>query len=364
MSTEHQQYSIDNQKAAIEEYAQQHHLEIIDTYVDAGKSGLDLAHRPGLRALLEDITCGRAEFSAVLVFDVSRWGRFQDSDEAAHYEFLCKEAGIRVHYCTEPFPNDASLSSALFKTLKRAMAAEYSRELSGKVFAGQCRIARNGFKLGGPAGYGLRRVLLDSHNCPKLVLKAGERKSLITEKVSYVLGPDEEVRVVREIYSMFLDQKLTVNAIMRRLHSRHSARGIPGPWRRGVVQTILTHPKYAGCIVFNRTSVRLRSKRVFNPREQWIVQPTCFPAIVSADTFERAQARLARSVVRRTNLELLADLRVVANTYGKLTIGLITDFPDIASWATYRKRFGSVRRAFDLALNRPAGQPRSPMPDA
>ena len=63
---------------------------------------------------------------------------------------------------------------------------------------------------------------------------------------------------------------------------------------KGGSQTILTHPKYAGCIVFNRTSVRLKSKRVFNPHEQWIVQPNCFPATVSADTFERAQARFAR----------------------------------------------------------------------
>ena len=97
-------------------------------------------------------------------------------------------------------------------------------------------IARNGYKLGGPAGFGLRRVLLDSHNCSKLVLKAGERKCLITERVSYVLGPDEEVRVVREIYSMFLDLKLSVNAITRLLNSRHTPRGIPGPWRRGAVR--------------------------------------------------------------------------------------------------------------------------------
>jgi hypothetical protein len=32
----------------------------------------------------------------------SRWGRFQDADESAHYEFLCKSAGIPVHYCAEP----------------------------------------------------------------------------------------------------------------------------------------------------------------------------------------------------------------------------------------------------------------------
>lgn len=357
MSTEHQRYSIENQKAAIEEYAKQNYLRIVSTYVDAGKSGLDLVHRPGLRELLEHITSGHAEFLAVLVFDVSRWGRFQDSDEAAHYEFLCKSAGINIHYCAEPFSNDASLSSAVFKALKRAMAAEYSRELSAKTFAGQCRLARSGFKLGGHAGYGLRRLLLDSNNCPKFVLKAGERKSLTTERVSYALGPDEEVRVVREIYSLFLDQHLSVNAIVRLLNSKRISREIPGRWRRGVVQTILTHPKYAGCIVFNRTSNRLKSKRIFNPQDQWIVQPNCFSAIVSRDTFERAQVRLARGVARRTDEELLADLHGIVEAHGKLTIELIAASRDVASWATYRRRFGSVRRAFDLVLNCPERDP-------
>jgi DNA invertase Pin-like site-specific DNA recombinase len=37
----------------------------------------------------------------VLVYDVSRWGRFQDIDESAHYEFVCKQAGIKVAYCAE-----------------------------------------------------------------------------------------------------------------------------------------------------------------------------------------------------------------------------------------------------------------------
>jgi hypothetical protein len=40
------------------------------------------------------------------------------------------------------------------------MAGEYSRELSAKVFAGQCRLIELGFRQGGPAGFGLRRVLL------------------------------------------------------------------------------------------------------------------------------------------------------------------------------------------------------------
>ena len=59
----------------------------------------------------------------ILVFDVSRWGRFQDTDEAACYEFLCKRAGIKVHFCAETLPNDGSLASTFLKLVKRAMAA-------------------------------------------------------------------------------------------------------------------------------------------------------------------------------------------------------------------------------------------------
>lgn len=42
MSTEHQQYSTDNQALAIARYARQRGYEIVRTYADEGKSGLNL----------------------------------------------------------------------------------------------------------------------------------------------------------------------------------------------------------------------------------------------------------------------------------------------------------------------------------
>jgi hypothetical protein len=110
------------------------------TYSDAGKSGLVIKRRDGLRQLLNDVVGGKQPYKAILVYDVSRWGRFQDVDEAAHYEFLCKAAGVEVHYCAEQFANDNSLASAMMKALKRVMAGEYSRELSVKVNEGSKRI--------------------------------------------------------------------------------------------------------------------------------------------------------------------------------------------------------------------------------
>ena len=129
MSTERQQYWLENQSVAIEKYAESNGFEVIQTYSDAAKSGVVLKRRAGLRDLLRDVVAGTAPYRVILVYDVSRWGRFQDTDESAHYEFLCKSAGVPVHYCAEPFANDGTLPSLIMKVLKRTMAGEYSREL-------------------------------------------------------------------------------------------------------------------------------------------------------------------------------------------------------------------------------------------
>jgi len=203
MSTEHQKYSTENQSDVIGRYASERGIQIVRTYEDAGRSGLNLAGRGSLQELLKDVESGKADFDSVLVYDVSRWGRFQDTDESAFYEYLCKRANIQVEYCAEQFANDGSLPSNVLKTIKRAMAGEYSRELSVKVFSGQCRLIELGFRQGGPAGFGLRRQLIDQHGTPKQILMQGEYKSLQTDRVVLIPGPEEEIQIIREIYDLF-----------------------------------------------------------------------------------------------------------------------------------------------------------------
>src|SRR5882672_9829681 len=178
MSTEHQKYSTENQGEAIRQYAAQRGLEIVRTYADEGKSGLRLDGRDALKQLIDDVQRGRANFQTILVYDVSRWGRFQDADESGYYEYTCKRAGISVQCCAEQFENDGSAVATIVKSVKRAMAGEYSRELSTKVFAGQCRLVELGFRQGGPPGYGLRRRLIDQSGIAKAELTKGEQKSI------------------------------------------------------------------------------------------------------------------------------------------------------------------------------------------
>ena len=74
MSTEHQKYSTENQAEALQNYAAQRGIEIVRTYADEGKSGLSLDGRDALKRLIEDVQAKRADFTTILVYDVSRWG--------------------------------------------------------------------------------------------------------------------------------------------------------------------------------------------------------------------------------------------------------------------------------------------------
>jgi DNA invertase Pin-like site-specific DNA recombinase len=150
MSTDHQEYSPVFRREAIARYAAAHGIRVVRDYEDAAISGLTLRERPALIQLLIDVENPARRFTSVLVYDVSRWGRFQDVDESAFYEYTCRRAGVDVIYVAEPFENDSSPATSILKALKRAMAGEFSREMSRKVFLGHCLNVRRGFHAGGP----------------------------------------------------------------------------------------------------------------------------------------------------------------------------------------------------------------------
>jgi DNA invertase Pin-like site-specific DNA recombinase len=348
MSTEHQQYSLDSQSVAIRKYADAHGFEIVQTYSDAAKSGVALKRRTGLRQLLQDVVSGNTAYRAILVYDVSRWGRFQDTDESAHYEYVCKSAGVPVHYCAETFANDGSLPSLIMKALKRTMAGEYSRELGVKVLAGQKRLALLGFKQGGMPGYGLRRLLISSDGCPKQQLAFGERKSIAGDRVILVPGPEQEVQVVRDIYRMLISEGLPIYAIARELNRR----GIPyqggARWTHHTVADVLTQPKYAGFHVYGRTTSRLYTPTKRLPKSDWLVSPRAFEPVVDYSIFVEAQQILQSRTINRTDEELLEALKRLLAEQGRLSLKLVKESPNVPSPSTYRLRFGSLRRAYQL----------------
>ncbi len=353
MSTEHQRYSTENQSDAIAHYAEQRGIEIVRTYSDEGKSGLRIQGRDGLKQLIDDIQSGKADFEAVLVYDISRWGRFQDADESAYYEYICKRAGISVIYCAEQFENDGSPVSTIVKGVKRAMAGEYSRELSQKVFTGQCRLIELGYRQGGPPGFGLRRMLIDEHGVAKGILERGEHKSIQTDRVTLVPGPAEEIAVVREIFQAFVEDRKSETEIAEVLNARGILTDLDRAWTRGTVHQILINEKYIGNNVWNRSSFKLKKRRVQNDPEIWVRAEGAFEGIVDPDLFAAANAIINARSSKLTDDEMLEGLKEVFEAQGFLS-GLVIDETDaLPSSSAYRSRFGSLLRAYRLVGFKP-----------
>ena len=348
MSTEHQQYSTLNQGDKILEYAKQRGIEIVRTYADDGKSGLSIGGRASLQKLIADVEAGGVDFNVILVYDVSRWGRFQDTDESAYYEYICRRAGIQVAYCAEQFENDGSPNSTIIKSVKRAMAGEYSRELSIKVFAGQCRLIELGFRQGGTAGYGLRRVLVDQSGEIKGPLKFGEHKSLQTDRVILMPGPEEEVMQVNQMFAWLIDEDLGFAEIAERLNEEGVVTDLNRPWTSSSVKTVLTGEKYIGNNVYNRQSFKLKKQHVENPPDMWIRKEGAFEGIVPLEIFMTAQEIITARSARLSDEELLDHLKRLYADAGELSGVLIDQAADMPSASTYASRFGSLGRAYAL----------------
>lgn len=348
MSTEHQQYSTENQSDKIREYATRRGIEIVRTYTDAGKSGLRIDGRASLQQLIKDVESGSADFTIILVYDVSRWGRFQDADESAYYEYRCRRAGIQVAYCAEQFENDGSPVSTIVKGVKRAMAGEYSRELSAKVFAGQCRLIELGFRQGGPAGYGLRRVLIDQNGSIKTQLTRGEHKSLQTDRVILMPGPENEIRTVNLMYRWFIDDGLIESEIAGRLNGMAVRTDLDRPWTRATVHEVLTNEKYIGNNVYNRISFKLKKHRVINPPDMLIKKEGAFEGIVPPEVFYTAQGIIRARAHRYSDEELIERLRSLYQHRGFLSGLIINETENMPSTAIYSHRFGSLVRAYQM----------------
>lgn len=345
-STQQQSCSIEIQKTTIQNYAVNAGFVVVRSYLDVGRSGLRLSNRPGPSALLHDITHLNNDYHAVLVYDASRWGRFQDADEAAHYEFLCKRFDVPVHYCAESFGDDQRWPAFILKSLKRTMAGEYSRELSAKAFRGQKHLAQLGFRVGGSAGYGLGRMAISSDGLRTQLLKTGEYKSLSTDRIVLVPGPADEVRCVRKIFTMALRGGMSFNAIAAELNRRKIPFRSGRPWRGFTIHRILTNRKYIGCNVWNQTSRRLGSAEKRNPSDQWVFVPQAFSGIVDTAKFEAVQKVIPTSP-RWTTEQIVSSVKELTRN-GILSERTIAHASGMPSSSTLRRRLGGLRRIDSL----------------
>ncbi len=347
-STSHQEFSTALQAAANHAFAAGHGMEIVRTYADEGKSGLRISGRAALNRLLADVQSGVADFTAIVVYDVCRWGRFQDIDESGYYEHICKRAGFRVHYCVEQFVNDGSPFSVIIKNIKRAMAAEYSRELSAKVFAAHARLARFGYSQGGPASYGLRRLLVPSDGGLRIELRKGDRKNLQGDRVVWVPGAPEEVETVRRIFEGFTRKHKKEREIAQQLNQRRVPAMNGRKWTRLAVRRVLSNERYVGNYVWNRISTKLNTAPTRNMPDRWIRTEGVVEPIVRPELFAAAQRLIRQRARKLTEHERLEPLRRLLAKHGRLTAAMITRARGVPAISSYERWFGGLIPAYEL----------------
>ncbi len=340
MSSDRQELSIGMQLDAVRSYADAHNLVLVNTYEDAAKSGLRIANREGMKTLILDVMAVPRPFDVVLVYDVSRWGRFQDIDAAAYYEYTCRMHGARVVYVKETFGAELDPMTALLKTMKRAMAAEYARELGVKCRDGQDRAIQLGFQMGPLPPIGFSREAVDRTG-KRRFLGRHQLKGSQTERIAWVHGPQWEVDLVRRVFQAYADVGGSIKGLARMLQREETLTAEGRHFTETSIGSMLRNEAYIGNFVWGKS---VPGGRRPESRADGVIEP-----IVSKALWGEVQAKLhRRRYRRRTRAQLIQALReqlAVNPTLSQVDLEAV----GIAAKKTYATEFGSLQAALAIA---------------
>lgn len=308
-----QENSVAIQRQHIEKFAKEHNIQVIHEEADEGVSGLTenrLAFKRLFREWIENQDA--PGFDYVLVYDTSRWGRFQDPDKAAYFEQLCRERNHQVIYVARGFPEEKNkLISHLQSSIERYMNADYSRQLSDKVFYGSVEVSKQGYSAGGTACYGMSRLLLDESKKPIGLLKKGEHKMISNQRVTFVPTGDGTTEVVKRVFRDLVFGWKQPDEIAEDLNNEQIPSASGNLWNRTKVIRILTNEAYVGTRIYNKRWNRLKQGQKDNPKSDWVYCYEAFPSIVDTAMFKEAQERLYFSLPSQYNKGLVLQKRML-----------------------------------------------------
>lgn len=341
-----QENSIPIQRDQVREWATKNGVEIIHEFADAGKSGLNAEGRPAFTEMMEEWVRKRKDFDYVLCLDVSRWGRFQDIDLSAQFSAECRKHHKQIIYTSIGKPREDDPLYPVYVQFERFRAAQYSRELSDKVWRGCAKIVEQGYWAGGSPPYGTRRLLLDEKREPLHPLKKGQRKGIQNQRVTLVPGDPDQVSVIRRIFHEFVELNYSEYRIAEGLNDD----GILSPsgrrWGAAGILARLRNETYIGTIVYNKTTQKLKTPRRDNPPASWVKSPEAFEGLIDLDAFIRAQEILEKRKQRYDPEVMLQQLSGLYDEFGFVRPSLLRSDESLPKSGSYSKQFGSLDLAF------------------
>lgn len=278
-------------------------LEVVAWFdKDDGKSGTSFEKRPDFMRMVRTVESGQHLFSQILVYDVDRWGRPIDPNESTYWEYHFKRSGVQVVYILDESINANSLVGRLNKHIKQELATEESHKQSLRVRERSQARAAEGFRVGGFAPYGYKRLLVEPDGTPVRVLEHGERKYEKHQRIRLTPGDEGEKETVRRIFELcasgkgprYIANLLNREGIPAPGAKRPYQKNLPGKWSVGTVFSILANSTYIGHYTYNRQIKGSWAKQgeptaSVRAKDQWVVAKAAHEGIVPLELFLKVQ---------------------------------------------------------------------------
>jgi DNA invertase Pin-like site-specific DNA recombinase len=281
--------SIGSQKLLLEQYCKDHAIDNYEVYDDDGYSGTNF-DRPAFQRMFEDIQNGLID--TVLVKDQSRFGR--SYIEVGMYVEKFKELGVRFIAVSDNYDSMKNENDMMFP-MRNVLNDYFAREASIKTKTAKKAKAKAGQYIGSKPPFGYK---LDPNDRHHLVIDepAAETVRRIFRMAAQGIGFNRTTKIFRE-------EKVLTPIAYFNLHNPDYFKS--DYWRREFdwhvtsIRVILENEVYLGKLVYGkRKNVSMKSKKkVFCPREEWIIVENCHEPIISQELWDDAHRMM--SVKRR-----------------------------------------------------------------
>jgi site-specific DNA recombinase len=289
-------YGLEFQEQDIRSFCLRNGCDLTKIFCDDGYSGASL-NRPGFQEMMQ--WAREKRFDVLVVWKLDRL--FRDTKLTLQCVDELSALGIEFRSVQEAFTHDSN--GRFLLTIFAAGAEKERKDISLRMSSGRIAAAKRGIWIsgGGTPPYGYRFN--------------PDTKRLDVD--------EEEAKVVRQLFRWLVDEKLSLFKIQQRMNElriptkldrmgRKKPTGSSHWWAKRTIGRILSNNVYTGSFTFRkyRRQGSVRSDSNLRPEEEWI--PVTNPAIISQETFDKAQDQLqqnaANSPRRTKELYLLQKL--------------------------------------------------------
>lgn len=258
--------SLKNQTQYYEDYIKSNpRWTYVEGYVDEGISGISTQKRENFHRMVEDAIAGK--FDYIVTKEISRFAR--NTLDSISYTRKLLSNGVAVFFQNDNI-NTLDEDSEFRLTIMAGVAQDEVRKLSSRVKFGHKQAIKNGVVLGNSHLYGYDK-----------------EKGRLTVN-------EEEAKMVRFIFESYAGGEMTTPKIENALYEMGYRNYKGGRIGRGVIQHIITNPKYKGYYVGNKVKIidMFTKKQAFLPEEEWVMykddEGGRVPAIVSEELWAQA----------------------------------------------------------------------------